>query len=211
MIEYPSIINSSKAPRKPCIAFDKLDGNNIRVKWTQKRGFHLFGSRTQLIDKTHETMGGVVDCFFKTHAEVMDKIIRREFPNEREVIAFGEYVGDKSFAGMHDPSDPTLRFVLFDLFVGHKNPKFLTPQEFVKMFDQKVETPKVIYKGNLSDQLIKDVREGKYGVNEGVICKGTERSGAYRGNVWMAKIKTQAYLERVFARYGQEGLEKFGE
>lgn len=42
MIEYPEIINSSKAPRLACIAFDKLDGSNIRIKWTQKRGFDLF-------------------------------------------------------------------------------------------------------------------------------------------------------------------------
>lgn len=211
MIEYPSIINSSKAPRKPCIAFDKLDGSNIRVKWTQKKGFHLFGSRTQLLDSTHEHLGGVVAAFNKSHAETLDRIIRKEFPSEREVIAFGEYVGDKSFAGIHDPTDPTLRFVLFDLFIGHKNPRFLMPQEFVKMFDQKVEIPRVIYRGNLNDQLIKDVREGKYDVSEGVLCKGTEKSGAFRGNVWMAKIKTQAYLNRVFSRYGQEGLEKYGE
>ncbi len=30
MIEYPSIINSSKAPRKSCIAFDKLDVKNTQ-------------------------------------------------------------------------------------------------------------------------------------------------------------------------------------
>lgn len=39
MVEYPSIQNSSKAPRKNCIAFEKLDGSNFRAKWTQKNGF----------------------------------------------------------------------------------------------------------------------------------------------------------------------------
>lgn len=29
MIEYPSIQNSSKAPRKECVAFNKLDGSNF--------------------------------------------------------------------------------------------------------------------------------------------------------------------------------------
>ena len=37
------------------------------------------------------------------------------------------------------------------------------------------------------------VRKGKYGVGEGVICKGG-RGGTDR---WMAKIKTYAYLERL--------------
>lgn len=54
MIEYPSIQNSSKAPRKNCVAFDKLDGSNFRAKWTAKRGFDTFGTRTQLIDETSE-------------------------------------------------------------------------------------------------------------------------------------------------------------
>ncbi len=50
MIEYPTIIGCSKAPREQCIAFDKLDGSNLRFKWTAKRGFDTFGTRTQLID-----------------------------------------------------------------------------------------------------------------------------------------------------------------
>lgn len=85
------------------------------------------------------------------------------------------------------------------------------PQEFIKLFSGKVEIPRVIYTGNLSDQFINDVRENKYDVFEGVICKGTERSGAYRGNVWMAKIKTKAYFDKLYAKYGQEGVDKFGE
>lgn len=211
MIEYPSIINSAKAPRKSCIAFDKLDGSNIRVKYTTKKGFCLFGSRTQLIDASHPHLGGVVSAFKRTHEEVLTEIFKDTFSDERELVAYGEYVGNKSFAGIHDPTDPSLRFVLFDVLVGHKNEKFLLPQEFLKLFAGKVEIPTVIYRGNLNDALILDVREGRYPVNEGVICKGTERSGAFRGGVWMAKIKTKAYLDRVFARYGQEGLKQYGE
>lgn len=211
MIEYPSIINSSKAPRKSCIAFDKLDGSNIRVKYTAKKGFCLFGSRTQLIDHTHPHLGGVVSAFKKTHEEQLLDIFKSTFSSERELVVYGEYVGNKSFAGIHDLTDPTLRFVMFDLLVGHKNEKFMLPQEFLKLFVGKVEIPMVIYRGNLNDEFIADVREGKYPVNEGVLCKGTERSGAFRGGVWMAKVKTKAYLDRVFSRYGQEGLNQYGE
>lgn len=211
MIEYPSILASSRGPRLSCIAQEKLDGNNIRCKYTPKRGFCLYGSRTQLVDASSEQFGNAIKCFERTHAAALQKIFEKKFPQERELIVFGEYVGDKSFAGMHDPVDPTLRFVLFDVLVGHKNSKFLLPQEFLKLFEGVVEIPKVIYRGNFNESLIRDVRANKYNLSEGVICKGTERSGAYRGGVWMAKIKTQAYLDRVHTRFGAEGLRLYGE
>jgi hypothetical protein len=211
MIEYPSILNSSKAPRQPCVAFEKLDGSNIRVKYTQKRGFDLFGSRTQLIDETHPHLGKVVSIFKRDFQEPLTKIIKKQWPNERELIVFGEFYGDKSFAGIHDVTDPTLRFVMFDILVGHKNQKFLMPQEFVKLFNGVVTIPRVIYEGNLNDQLIQDVRAGKYDVVEGVVCKGTQKTGNARGSVWMAKIKTQAYLDKLLNRFGEEGLKKYGE
>ena len=210
MKEYPSIINSSKAPRKSCIAFDKLDGSNIRVKYTAKRGFDLFGSRTQLIDKTHPHLGEVVDIFMRDFSEPLTKIFVDEFRNEREHIVYGEFLGDKSFAGIHVEGDPK-RFVMFDVLIGHKNSKFMQPREFIKTFGGKVAIPRVIYEGNMSDGLIADVRAGKYDVFEGVLCKGNERSGAFAGGVWMCKIKTQKYLDMLFSRYGADGIKKFGE
>ena len=210
MIEYPSIINSSKAPRDHCIAFEKLDGSNIRVKYTDKQGFCLFGSRTQLIDETHPHLGEVVGIFKKNFDSILTDMVKKNWPNERELIFYGEFFGKQSFAGIHVAGDPK-ELVIFDVLVGHKNRKFLLPQEFVKMFNNKIRIPRVIYEGNMSDELIKDVKEGKYEVDEGVVCKGHSRSGAFRGNVWMCKIKTQAYLKKVFDRFGDDGLKKFGE
>ena len=212
MIEYPSIMNSAKAPRQPCIAFEKLDGSNIRVKYTSKRGFTEFGSRTQRFDRGHPFLGAAVDIFYRDFENPLVDLIESEFPNEREVIAFLEFFGDKSFAGWHDPEDPTKRLVCFDIMVGHKNRKFLMPQEFVKTTNKyKVIAPRIIYAGNMCEQLITDVRAGKYDVTEGVVCKGTEKTGAHRGGVWMCKIKTKAYLDKLFNRYGEEGLQKYGE
>jgi hypothetical protein len=205
MKEFPSIINSSKAPRKSCVAFDKLDGSNIRVKYTAKKGFCLFGSRTQLIDHTHPHLGEVVPIFMRDFAGPLTEIFEKKFPNEREILVFGEFLGEQSFAGIHVPGD-LKRFVMFDVMVGHKNPKFMLPREFIKTFEGKVTIPRVIYEGNLSDQLIADVRGGKYGVNEGVICKGNERSGAFAGGVWMCKIKTEAYFQRLLNRFGTVGV-----
>lgn len=211
MIEYPEIMASSKAPRKPCIAFAKIDGSNIRVKWTKNKGFCLFGTRTQLIDENTPIYGEVVKVFRSEHEDLLSDLVKREFPNEREIIFFGEFYGANSFAGLHDPNDKK-EFYLFDILVGHKMPKFVLPQDFVKLADEYcLHIPLVVYRGNLNEQLIRDVRENKYDLNEGVICKGTERSGAFRGNVWMAKIKTQAYFDRLKARWGEEGIKKYGE
>lgn len=210
MIEYPSIINSSKAPRKACIAFDKLDGSNIRVKYTAKRGFDLFGSRTQLIDASHPHLGEVVAIFMRDFAEPLTKIFQDKFPNEREHVVFGEFLGDQSFAGIHVEGDPK-RFVLFDVLVGHKNSKFIPPKEFIKTFADVVPTPRVMYEGNLTDQFIQDVRDNKFDVFEGVLCKGLERSGAFRGGTWMCKVKTQKYLDTLVERFGVENAKQYGE
>ena len=209
MIEYPSIINSSKAPRQPCIAFEKYDGSNIRVKYTQKQGFCLFGSRTQLIDQSHPHLGKVVPIFNEQFREPLTRYFKREYPNEREAIVFGEFFGDKSFAGLHDPSDETFRFILFDVLVGHKNRKFIEPRTFVREFSELVPSARVIYEGNLNDSFIQEVRDNKFNLNEGVICKGTMRTGAARGGIWMCKIKTQDYINRLKAR-GFD-LDKYGE
>lgn len=217
MIEYPSIIASAKAPRESCIAFVKYDGSSIRVKYTKKQGFHLFGSRTQTFDKTHPFLAPAIPYFYEHFEKPLLNLIQKEFPNEREVITFFEFFGDKSFAGWHDPDDPTKRLVLFDIMIGHKNRKFLPPREFIKMSNKYFNTQtdsriaQVIYEGNLNDQFISDIRAGKYPVDEGVVCKGTVKSGAHRGGIWMCKIKTQAYLNKLFNKFGDEGLKKYGE
>jgi hypothetical protein len=162
-----------------------------------------------LIDATHPHLGAVVDIFNNQFNEPLTKIVKDTWPNEREVIVYGEFYGMKSFAGMHVPEDPKF-FVLFDVLVGHKNRKFVNPKQFIKLFGH-LQIPAIIYDGNLNDQFIQDVREDKYCLNEGVVCKGTAPSGAFRGGMWMCKIKTQRYFDRLKQKFGEEGIKKYGE
>lgn len=53
MKTYPSITKKTDE-NIDIYAFDKIDGSNIRAEWTNKSGFHKFGSRHQLLDDTHE-------------------------------------------------------------------------------------------------------------------------------------------------------------
>lgn len=205
MIEYPSIQNSSKAPREMCVAFDKLDGSNFRAKWTKKQGFHLFGTRTQLIDETDQFWGQMVTIFKTDFAKSLeDKFVRdKDYQNEREYIVYGEFLGDNSFAGRHVDSDEK-RIVVFDILCGHKNRKFVPPMKFIKDFQEIVKIPDVVYHGNLNNEFIADVRANKYNLNEGVICKGVKSRGDAMGGIWMCKIKTQNYFDRLKERFAEE-------
>ena len=224
MTEYPSIINSSKAPRGHCVAFVKLDGSNFRAKYTLKQGFNLYGSRQELIDESHPFLGEAVSIFKRDYQEKLTKFFRtnRDLRNEREIVVFGEFLGAKSFAGIHQPGDPK-ELVIFDVLVGHKNHWFYTPLDFIETFQELVKIPPVIYMGNMNDQLIADVRNGvytpefhrltgnRYPLFEGVICKGTQTRGDYRGKVWMCKIKTNEYFQALRNRGGEDWVKKFGE
>lgn len=209
MIEYPSIINSSKAPRKHCLAFDKLDGSNFRAKFTQKKGFDTFGTRTQLIDATTPFWGEMVEIFLTKYSAELDKLFRsKDFRDFREIIIFGEFLGENSFAGRHEEEEHDL--VFFDILLGHKQRKFVKPREFVKLAKNHFPSPEVVYEGNLNEEFISRVRDNEFGLKEGVICKGTEPSGAFAGGVWTCKIKTNEYIQKLKGLFGDEWV-KYGE
>lgn len=212
MIEYPSILKPSRAPHLDCISFDKLDGSNIRVKFTPKKGFDLFGSREQLFDETHPFLAGAIPSFRERYQEfLLSKFQGKEFSKAKEIICFGEYFGDKSFAGYHDPTDPTKKFVLFDILMVYKDRyEFMKPQDFIRFAGDHIEIPRVIYQGKMGPQFIQDVRDDKYDTKEGVISKGTEYLGQYRGKIWMAKVKTTKYLNSLKNRF-QDDWERYAE
>ena len=64
--------------------------------------------------------------------------------------------------------------------------------QFIQDFSA-LKIARVIYRGKLTGKFIDDVRQGKYGVNEGVVCKG----GSDPDNLWMVKVKTNDYMRRL--------------
>jgi hypothetical protein len=128
-------------------------------------------------------------------------ILTHQFKNDKEIIIFGEYIGDNSFAGMH-VNEPK-KIILFDIMVCNVQRKFLRPQDFIKLMGDKFEIPKVVYRGNLNEEFIQDVRNNKFGLNEGVICKGTEPTGNAAGGIWQCKIKTNDYFDRLKEKFDQ--------
>ena len=189
MIEYPSILPSNKAPFHPCIAFEKLDGSNIRAYWNRKRGFHIFGTRRQMINEDTEMFGQVIPLFRATLEKELSDMLTKNFLNKRVAI-FSEWFGEKSFAGSHLQDDPK-KLVPFDIWIPKQG--FIQPREFLKLMGKTtLQIPKVVYEGNFNKKLIQDVRVGKYDVVEGIVAKGTHKK-----RNWMVKVKTNEYLVRL--------------
>ena len=214
MKEYPSIPNSSKAPRQPCFGFVKYDGSNIRMEWSKKQGWYKFGTRTQLLDAGHPVFGRVIPIFMEKYADDLVKVFQssKVFRGVDTFTIFGEFFGEKSFAGMHFPDDQKWDYVLFDVNPYKKG--ILSPKIFLAEFGH-LKVAELVYQGNLNEPLIESVRESKFdctskyeiktGVPEGIICKGGEKH-----KLWMTKIKTSEYREALKKRYRND-WEKYWE
>ena len=115
MQQYPSIEGSAKAPLgKPCIAFYKYDGSNLRWEWSPKKGWNKFGTRRQLFDATDPTYGRAIAIFNGIGDEIVERVKKFDHDTQR-ITAFTEYFGPNSFAGKHEETD------LMQLVLDHIN------------------------------------------------------------------------------------------
>lgn len=192
MKDYPSILGSTNCPNKPCVAFDKPDGSNLRWEWGRKKGFWKHGTRTRLFDASDSIFGQAIDIFSQKFSKDLEKIFLKEFSKYSKIIPFTEYLGPNSFAGVHVPGDKT-DLILIDLWLDRYG--LIGPKNFIKYFGH-LDIPRIIYTGNLTKEFIDNVRKGCYNVFEGVVCKG----GSGKDH-WMRKIKTDAYREALKQRY----------
>ena len=86
--------------------------------------------------------------------------------------------------------------MLFDVWAEPDG--MIDPQRFVAEFGH-LPIARVVYQGKLTGKFAEDVRMGKYGTREGVVCKG----GSGGSDLWMAKIKTYAYQEKLKRAFGE--------
>jgi hypothetical protein len=200
MLHYPKIPGSGNLPDQRCIAFEKYDGTNLHWEWDRDFGWHAFGTRRDQFNLTelgvaqftreHAHLHECVPLFQETLAEGLERVFRereafRQFPSFQ---VFAEFLGPGSFAGLHREGEPK-ELRLFD--VRTEPLGMLGPERFVAEFGH-LNTARVIYRGKLTGRFAEEVRLGRHAVTEGVVCKGGPD-----GDVWMVKIKTYAYLERL--------------
>ncbi|MEG4454079.1 RNA ligase family protein [Microcoleus sp. N9_A1] len=198
-LAYPKIPDSKNCPNEQCIAFEKYDGTNFHWVWEFELGWYAFGTRRSRFDldemgiaefnAAHPGLETAPEIFKRDFASPLESIFRE---NEQyhcaEITVFTEFFGASSFAGMHQKDDRK-QLVLFDV---ETEGGMVVPDLFIQDFGT-LNIARVIYRGKLTGKFMDDLRKGKYGVDEGVVCKG----GGNANNLWMVKIKTDAYMQRL--------------
>jgi hypothetical protein len=198
MKQYPKIEFYNKGIiGLECYAFDKLDGSNLRFEWGRKRGWYKFGTRNNMIDRSYPEFGNGIDLFLNKYGDDLHRVFVNKYSKVESFVVFCEYLGEKSFAGQHDIND-IKDVVLFD--VNQYKRGFIPPMEFIDNFGH-LHIPKVIYQGRYGQDLINSVKLNQYKLSEGVIVKGIEGK-----EIWMTKIKTNDWLERVRMVFGEKKL-----
>jgi hypothetical protein len=179
--KYPKILDYSRLHGGlDCVAFEKHDGTNLAWRWDGTDfAWPVFRSGRSIIEEQMSfrdllpTYGPVI---------LAAKSVVLNLACE-EAVFFTEFRGEKSFSGEHVPGDEKTIHPI-DLWIKGKG--FMPPAEFAKTFNI---VP--IYHGKLITKFVDDVRKGRMGVNEGVVCKGGDW-----GSVWCCKIKTDAWLAK---------------
>lgn len=221
MKSYPKMYGVEKEDEhfgEECIVFDKLDGSNIRFEWNKKQGWYKFGTRTRTFDRSDPVFGGSIDLFINKYGEPLAKIMRDKFAKTDSCIAYAEYLGPVSFAGLHDSeylhqigyleelvSNDPKDIILFDFNPNKKG--FIDPFEFINLFSH-LHIPTVLYKGKFNQFMVDIIRENavpKQKLKEGAVCKGGTGH-----KLWMKKIKTHTFIADVKRIFGV-GWEAYGE
>jgi hypothetical protein len=201
MLHYPKIPGSLNCPDGRCIAFEKYDGTNLHWDWDRDFGWHAFGTRRDQFNllpagidgfaRAHEQLRDAAGLFLSGLAGEFERVFRdnANYRSFSSLKVYTEFLGPGSFAGLHRTDDPK-QLVPFDVWAEGFG--VLGPAQFVADFGH-LAIARVVYQGKLTGKFADEVRAGKYGVNEGVVCK----SGRGGADLWMVKIKTDAYLERL--------------
>lgn len=198
MKAYPSIPKGCIQHFKAHV-FDKIDGSCLRFCFTKKRGWHKYGTRTRLFDQSDLIFGPAIDIFHNGLAkQIADIAIAQKW---EEVIAFAEFYGPNSFAGIHLSDDPKF-LALFDISVHRKG--ILPPNEFLKLFGN-LEIANFLGIVDWNKDFVLRVRRG---LIDGITFEGVVGKGVIKNKLTMEKAKTQKWIDKVKALRSPEDAEK---
>ncbi len=195
MKHYPEIEYFGDYWGLPIIAFEKIDGSNLRFEYSHKRGFYKFGTRNVMIDRNSTPFGFAIDLFLNKYSQPLTEIFKsKAYRNSLAFVCYAELHGTKSAFGQHEFNDDTFNITLFDISEYKKG--LIPPRQFIKDFGD-VELPLVIYEGNLNREFVQDVKRNKFNINEGVVCKGLIPHRKPPHDLYYCKIKTDNWFQRL--------------
>lgn len=194
MKKYDTIETYGKHWNIPIIAFDKLDGSNSRFEFSHKKGFWKAGTRRDMIHK-NSPYDFAIDIFLEKYGQgLWDIFHEKEYRNVRSIVCFAELIGTRSAFGQHDFGNDEFDVVLFD--VDRHNKGLIPPRQFIKDFGH-LGIPDVVYEGELNEEFVEQVKRNKFGLTEGVICKGMAPNKKGKMELYYCKIKTHDWLQRL--------------
>jgi len=188
------------------IAFDKLDGSNMRFEWNKKRGFFKFGTRREMINEYHPMFGYGVDLFMEKYSEDLERVFmsHKEYKHSRNFVCFAEYVGPQSFAGQHYDKKEDMDIILFDVCQFQKG--FISASQLLDHFGH-LHLPDIVYKGEITEELVNDIKNNTE-LDEGVIFNGDGFRKKGQPYSWKCKLKTINWLNKVKNKLGQEAIDE---
>lgn len=192
MKSYPSMQKVSwfNPPGIDLYTFDKLDGSNLRFEYKRKSGWYKQRTRTQLFDANDPVFGGAIKIFQNQFAEPLAKL----FYDLKwdPVVVFAEFYGERSFAGLHHPTEEK-KLVLLDVSIPKQG--IIDPRDYMNVVEtSKVPAPNYLGVHRWNRPFLEMVRDSKLsGITfEGVVGKRKERHELI---LW--KTKTMAWRDAI--------------
>lgn len=196
MKSYPSIssaVGNSFFEFKAHI-FDKLDGSNLRFEWTRKKGWYKFGTRTRLFDHTDQVFASAIPLWQNTTGLALEKVARDN--KWDHLLAFAEFWGPNSFAGLHDPDEPH-KLSLFDICINKKG--ISGPKEFLD-YCGNLEICRYLGQVNWTREFVASVKRGEV---DGITFEGVVGKAGSGHELMMSKAKTQKWIDAVKGKFDE--------
>lgn len=200
MINYPTIPGEHDAPKyfgEYTFVFYKYDGTNIRVEIDIKSKKCKFFTKSTQFDQTHMIYGKFLEIFNIYFDTILKMLYEEKLFSSQKVNLYFEFFGDRSFAGGHF-SDDKMQIRLFD--IQDCNGCFLPPKRFVDLSEKYKDIPfaELIFSGLLDENIVNSIKSNNYNLFEGAVLKGSSNK-----KVWMFKIKTEEYKEKLKLKFSK--------
>lgn len=193
MQQYPSI-NKEVIKDLDYYVFDKLDGSNIRVEFSLKKGFDKFGTRKKLMSDDSGILNLSKDLIMQNEKEVHDIFKKNKW---QEGTLFFEFYGDKSFAGFHEEND-NFKVKLIDAHIGKVG--YLPPKDYIKAFDN-IDMAEFLGIFRLNQIVMKEIKEGNF---SGMTFEGVIGKAFIRNKIIRCKVKNQAWIDKLKNKCGDD-------